>query len=356
MKGKTAALLLGVALGAVLCGCHQANEMGAQISPSPYPTAASSPDSQAETEYGYPPTSGEMEKILPEYPWDWDVSEDTSHAYSSRQNPDLPPGSDKFQITEIVPIADGDGGSGMVNMHGWPNRALPDGTMERDVNLSLWVRQDEEKLRRFCENDVPTAFAAAGDLIGDPQYAADLAEKAGKMLAGLEYDGIQTALLRDRKGHTCGLCEYAWSETAKEYVFTSVTILKSEDLLALRTEDFAGDFKYRSWPEETVTVEEMASAGADEEKFLTVGRLEGILPAGEGLYYSAFTDSLLGGTAYEATLCDGAGEVKVRVLPTALNEEELGRELLHVVSRSEENGEPVYTVESSVLNSARYKL
>ena len=55
-------------------------------------------------------------------------------------------------------------------------------------------------------------------------------------------------------------------------------------------------------------------------------------------------------------LSDGAGEVKVRVLPTVLSEEELCAELLHVVSRSTENGKAVYTIESSTLPAARYML
>ena len=55
-------------------------------------------------------------------------------------------------------------------------------------------------------------------------------------------------------------------------------------------------------------------------------------------------------------LSDGVGEVKVRVLPTVLSEEELCAELLHVVSRSTENGKAVYTIESSALPAARYML
>lgn len=290
------------------------------------------------------------------YGWSWTVSEDTSFAYSSRQDSSLLPGSEKFQITEIVPVTDGEGGAGMVNMHCWPSRSLPDGTPERDVNLNFTIKQEAERIRRFCENDAPAAFAAAGDIIGDPQYAAGMADRAEEMLAGLEYGGVQTALLRGRSGSTYSLCEYSWSEAAEKYLFSSVTILKTENFLAMQAEDFAGDFKYRSWPAEVVTVEEMKSAAPGEEKFLAVGRLEGIISAGEGFYYSAFAGILLGGTAYEATLSDGYGEVKARVLPTVLNAEELGAELLHVVSRSTENGRTVYTIESSALPTARYLL
>ena len=353
-KGKIAPLLCAL-LCALLCGCQQADEVQDAV-PSPYSTAEPSPSPAAETEYGYPPAYGDMGEIMSRYSWGWTISEDTSFAYSSRQDSSLLPGSEKFQITEIVPVIDGEGGAGMVNMHCWPSRSLPDGTPERDVNLNFTIKQEDERIRRFCENDTPAAFAAAGDIIGDSQYAAGMADRAGEMLAGLEYGGVQTALLRGRSGNTYSLCEYSWSEAAEKYLFSSITILKSENFLAMQAEDFAGDFKDRNWPAEVVTVEEMESAAPGEGKFLAVGRLEGILSAGEGFYYSAFADILLGGTVYEAMLSDGAGEVKVRVLPTVLSEEELCAELLHVVSRSTENGKAVYTIESSALPAARYML
>lgn len=74
-----------------------------------------------------------------------------------------------------------------------------------------------------------------------------------------------------------------------------------------------------------------------------------IHPIGQDVYYSLADKGLVGGTAYEATLADETGDVKVQVLPNMLSEEELSMELLHMVSCSIEDGTPVFTIEKSVL-------
>ncbi len=179
---------------------------------------------------------------------------------------------------------------------------------------------------------------------------------AQEILPGLKYDGINTVSFLNHNNDAYCQSDYIWNETIGEYIFTSFTITKSEKYLSRDMRTFASHFPFYDWTDTACTIQEMTAQASDEGKFLAAGTLVDIRPIGKDVYYSLAAKGLVAGTAYEATLVDETGEVKVRILPNMLNEEELSMELLHMVSCRIEDGTPVFTIEKSALPEAQLLL
>ena len=304
--------------------------------------------------YKYPVSADELNDMMSVYDWNWKADKD---AYGANSYQGLVAGEpDVMFFTEIVPMVNDKIGLGFANMNCYSGSKLSDGSDERDLSINLAIQPfaaTEEQLQAFCETDVPAVYALSGKLMADPDSVSLMENMAQEILPGLKYDGINTVSFLNHNNNAYCQSDYIWNETMGEYIFTSFTITKSEKYLARDMQTFASYFPFYDWTDTACTIQEMTAQASDGGTFLTTGTLVDIRPIDRYVYYSLADKGLVAGTAYEATLADETGEVKVRILPNMLSEEELSMELLHMVSCRIEDGTPVFTIEKSALPEAQ---
>lgn len=296
--------------------------------------------------FAYPLDRDALSQVLAGYDWDWHIAEEQPRRDGQRQPP---PDYDAPVLTGIWLIADHSGNQGFINMHAYKDETLPGGGYARHLSFHFGPASAVGG-----NDDEPQFWLLAGRLMEDAQTIAQLSQEIKQTIAGADLTGVEKFICYGRAQDIYCQSVYAWDEGAQLHLLYSVDFWRTDDYPDRRMHDFASMFGFYDWPKAVSGVREAAAAGAEQERFLCVGRLGEITRGGQGVFYSEALQCHIVGQSWQAVLRDGSGEIDVLVLPALFDQQQLEEELLHMVRYQAADGQ--YLVEMSATPAARYLL
>lgn len=315
--------------------------------------------------FDYPLGREQLEAVLAEYDWDWQLVPEAQQPAAMSQGQGEPPeGWESPRQASIFMMENSKLQQGFVNMHSYRDDPLPDGQPARYLNINISPLPASSRPRlaaRIQAKEQPRMWLLAGRLLEREEEVAQIAQEV-EALAARERQN-QPALA----GLESFTCYYRQGELACRSVYTSATgserpllgdlsLWLGGDLLTDQTRDLSALFPAYGWPRTVSSLQEMTAEPADGDKFLYIGSISQISSGETGLYQSLVNNGFALGQGWQGEFSEGQLSIGVLVLPTLLSEKELGQELLHLVSYWEQDGAGYFAVERSALPEARYRL